>query len=289
MGFIEIIVIAIVGILVGGIINALSDDLPYRRNPGLPTYPDGSPRPILGWLGITAFLFGLRQPENPSPDEKRKQYHEGVPTLSWRYPMTEILTALLMIATFAIMNDKPDTSMPQMIFWLFYMAIFMLINVIDIEHKLIMFVYMIPTAIIAIIDAALLPSPAPTLQSALTGGAIGFVIFFIFYQGGYLFTYIMGRARGQEINTVAFGFGDVMMITLSGLLVGFENIFFVMLIAIVLGSFGAILFLLTQLLAKQGYNFFTAIPYGPYIVVATIIVMLFTDEVSCALIEWTCK
>lgn len=283
MAVVEIFIIGIIGILAGGIINALADDFPYRRNPDFPAYPDGSPRPILAWLGVTAFLFGLRTPSDETlsnqANDKRKRNYEGDPKLSWRYPITELVTVLLFIATYIIKIDEPETSLPQLIFWLFYMALFMLINVIDLEHKLIMFVYMIPSAIIAIIDAAILPSPAPTLQSSLTGGAIGFVVFFIFYQGGYLFTYIMGWARGEKINTVAFGFGDVMMITLSGLILGFQNVIFVMFISIFLGSVGAIVYLGIRFLSANRYTLFTAIPYGPYIVVATIIVLLFPAEV----------
>ena len=288
MGLI-VLIIAILGILAGGLINALADDLPYRRNPALPTYPDGTPRPAKAWLGITAFLFGLRTPpQNTSVEkqESRERYYDGEPKLGWRYPITEIATAILMVATYILIGNKPDVSSLQLVIWLIYMAIFMLINVIDIEHKLILFVVMIPSAILAILDAVLTPIPLPSLQSALTGGGLGFVIFFIFYQGGYLFTYIMGRARGETIDTVAFGFGDVMMITLSGLILGFQGVIFVMFISVFFGSVGAILYLALRLIVAGRYNLFTAISYGPYIVAATIIVLLFPDEVSLLLLGY---
>jgi leader peptidase (prepilin peptidase) / N-methyltransferase len=286
MGLDILIIIAVVGLLAGGIVNALADELPYRRNPALPTYPDGTPRPMLAWLGITAFLFGLRTPSDNSTD--KKQGYEGKPELSWRYPLTEITTAILMIATYILMGNKSNTTTLQMIIWLIYMAIFMLINVIDIEHKLILFIVMIPSAILALIDATLIPIPNPPLQSALAGGGIGFAVFFIFYQGGYLFTYILGRARGEKIDTVAFGFGDVMMITLSGFILGFQGVIFVMFISVFLGSFGAIVYLLIRFVVAGRYDLFTAIPYGPYIVIATIIILLFSDEVSCFLLVYTC-
>jgi len=286
-----VLIVTIIGILAGGLVNTLADELPYRRKPALPTYPDGTPRPVLAWLGITAFLFGLRTPPKSTnisreKQEGRQRYYEGEPKLSWRYPITEIATAILMVATYILMGNKPEVSSLQMIIWLIYMAIFMLINVIDIEHKLILFVVMIPSAILAIIDAVLTPIPLPPLQSALTGGGLGFVIFFIFYQGGYLFTYIMGRARGETIDTVAFGFGDVMMITLSGLILGFQGVIFVMFISVFFGSVGAIVYLALRLLVAGRYNLFTAIPYGPYIVAATIIVLLFPDEMSLLLLGY---
>ncbi len=284
----EIIIIAIIGLLAGGVVNALADELPYRRNPALPTYPNGAPRPLLAWLGITAFLFGLRTPSDADTiNENHKRRYEGEPKLSWRYPITEIATAVLMVATYALIGQNPETTSLQLIIWLIYMAIFMLINVIDIEHKLILFIVMIPSAILAIVDAVLTPIPLPTLPAALTGGAVGFVIFFIFYQGGYLFTYLMGRARGETINTVAFGFGDVMMITLSGLILGLQGVIFVMFISVFLGALGAIIYLLMmRFVVARHYSLFTAIPYGPYIVAATIIVLLFPDEISLLLLGY---
>lgn len=286
----EIIFIVIIGIIAGGVVNALADDFPYRRNPGLPTYPDGTPRPLLAWLGITAFIFGLRPPpdNNLSDEQKAKhaRYYEGEPKLGWRYPITEIVTAILMSATYINLSSEAQGNMLQMGIWLIYIALFMLINVVDLEHKLIMFVYMIPAALLAILDALLLPNPGPTLQASLVGGALGFVIFYIFYQGGYLFTYIMGRARGQKIDTVAFGFGDVMMITLSGLILGFQGVIFVMFISVFLGSLGAIVYLGARVLVAGRYNLFTAIPYGPYIVTATIMVLLFNEQVRFLLLGY---
>lgn len=278
----EIVLIAIIGILAGGIVNALADELPYHRRPELPTYPDGTPRPVSTWLGITAFLLNQRIPAHTKP----KEGYEGEPKLSWRYPITEIATVVLMIATYLVMKDKPDVTALQMVFWLTYMPIFMLINVIDLEHKLILFAVMIPSAILAILDAVLTPVPVPPLRSALIGGGVSFIIFYIFYQGGYLFTYLMGRARGEKIDTVAFGFGDVMMITLSGLILGFENIIFVMFISVFLGSIGALVYLFIRFAVAGRYHLFTAIPYGPYIVAATIIVLLFSAEVRLALLGY---
>lgn len=281
----EVVLIAIIGILAGGVVNALADELPFRRNPALPTYPDGTPRPVSAWLGTTAFLLNQRTPPD-DPKAKQKEGYEGEPKLGWRYPLTEIATSILMVATYLIMKDKPDVTTLQMIFWLTYMPIFMLINVIDLEHKLILFVVMIPSAVLAILDAVLTPVPVPPLRSALIGGAVSFVVFYIFYQGGYLFTYLMGRARGETINTVAFGFGDVMMITLSGLILGFENIIFVMFISVFLGSIGALVYLFIRFAVAGRYHLFTAIPYGPYIVAATIIVLLFSAEVRLALLGY---
>ncbi len=102
-----------------------------------PRYADGTPRPPIAWLGITAFLFGKRV----APDGTK---------LRWRYPVTELFTAGLMILTILATSDDPIMTPLQLTFWLIYMAIFSLITVIDLEHRLILFVVIIPACVIAL-------------------------------------------------------------------------------------------------------------------------------------------
>lgn len=294
---IETIIAVIIGLIAGGIINVLADDLPLRRSPRLPVYlsdekkraihipdenieeilskPDEA-RPPLAWLGITAFLFGLRT----SPSGVR---------LSWRYPLTEILTMFFMVITvYALKNDTnlADVGLLQSVFFLFYMAVFALIMVIDIEHKLILFVVIIPSALLAIVDAFLGTYIfedsfyQPTFRDALYGGVMGFMVFFLLYNGGFLFTYVMGMMRGERITEIAFGYGDVMMATLSGLILGWQALIFAMFITVFLGAFGAILFIISQRLLRNRYSAFTAIPYGPYIVIGTIMMLLYRVPVT---------
>lgn len=264
------IIVGIIGLLAGGIVNALADDLPHYRRPRLPQYPDGTPRPAKAWLGITAFLLGARVSASNSK-------------LSWRYPLTEIATALLMIITFmvalSVTGDRTISSL-QLVFWLIYMAIFVLITVIDLEHKLILFSVMIPCYILAFLDAILTPVfRDPGLDQAILGGLIGFGVFFLLYIGGYLYVYVVNTLQRRNINEVAFGYGDVMMATFSGLILGPERLFFAMFITVFLGAAGAILWLVSRRLSGSGYSMFTALPYGPYIVAGTIIMMLFGAQV----------
>lgn len=285
----EFAIIIIIGLISGGVVNALADDLPLRRKLRLPRYvsvekkrsvfkdirdehgvhisqSDDEPRPIVAWLGITAFLFGRRASPN------------GV-KLTWRYPLAEILTVILMLLTWdAIKSHLDDAGTVQFIFWLIYMAFFVLITVIDIEYKLILFVVIIPFGAIALLDAVV-TDYQPSFIDAVVGGAAGFVVFFILYNGGFLFTYIMGKLRGEEIKEIAFGYGDVMMATVSGLVLGWRGLIFAMFITVFLGAFGALLYLLSRRLIGARYSAFTALPYGPYIVVGTIIMLLYRVQV----------
>ncbi|MCU0496787.1 MAG: A24 family peptidase [Anaerolineae bacterium] len=259
------LLVAVIGIFAGGVVNVLADDLPKRRNPRLPHYPDDTPRPLSAWLGLSAFVLGKRTSPN------------GV-SLSWRYPLTELLTSGLMVLTVYVTYEKIDMSALQLGFWLLYMALLVLVTVIDVEHKLILFVVMIPFGVITLLDALLTGEQArPVLQDALIGGAAGFMVYFILYNGGFLFTYIMGKLRGREIREVAFGYGDVMLSTVSGLMLGWQGWIFATFITVFLGAFGALLYILSRQLLGKRYSAFTAIPYGPYIVIGTLIMLLFPN------------
>lgn len=282
---VEIILAIIFGLVAGGIINALADTLIvkeddegllYKIEFGWPVYGDGTPRPISAWLGTTAFLLAQRIPRQAAPNPDRARAHQATDGLTWRYPLTEIVTVLLMILTVFATQDRAGMTAVQLGFYWLYMALFMLITVVDVEHKLILRIVMIPCVLIGLVDAALLPAPMPNLQDAIIGGLIGFGVFFGLYLGGFLFTRIMSRRSGREINTVAFGFGDVMMITFSGVVVGGPLLIILTIIAtVLLGAAGAIVFLILSRLMRGGVSAFTAIPYGPYIVAATILVLLF--------------
>lgn len=276
---IETILLIVLGLLAGSAINMLADELPYRRKPAAPVYPDGTPRPTLAWSGILAFLTGNRSPHHPQPDPDRTRPHTVDNRLSWRYPLTELLTIFLMLLSFYVLQPRAEIDALQLAFVLLYMAIFVLIIVIDMEHKLILFVVIIPAVLIALIDS-LITSAQPSLVNALAGGALGFGAFYLAYQGGFLFNHLAGKMRGQKITTTAFGYGDVMMITLSGVLLGFGGVFLAIFITVFLGALGAIVYLVVKKLLVGKYNAFSAIPYGPYIVAATIMVMLFGDTIQ---------
>lgn len=295
---IEIILAICFGWLAGSIVNVLADDLPLRRSVRSPRYTsedkkraihmdwdeDGNPpailleddekRPLIAWSGISAFLFG-------------KRTSSGGVRLNWRYPLAELLTIGLMVITVLALHNNEDfveIGLLQALFWLTYMAALSLITVIDIEHKLILFVVIIPFAVIALLDSLLGEFISgfydPSLGEALIGGVVGFVVFFIFYNGGFLFTYVLGKIRNQEIDEIAFGYGDVMLATVSGLILGWKALVPAMFLTVILGAVVALIFILTRTLFGEKYSAFTALPYGPNIVAATILTLLYGDSVN---------
>lgn len=273
MDVLILIAVAVLGVAAGALVNALADDLPpddegQRHSLRIPHYPDGTPRPPIAWSGLLAFLTGNRASPNGAK-------------LSWRHPIAEVATAVLMVIAVSVARGMVGIGTPQIIFWLIYMAGFVLITVIDIEHKLILFVVINPLVVVALLDALLTPEFAPPpISSAIIGGIAGFVVFFLLYNGGFLFTYVMGKLQGREIREVAFGYGDVMMAGLSGVILGWERLIFALFITVFLGAFGAIAYLFSRRFLGKRYSAYTALPYGPYIVLGTLIMLLFAQQVG---------
>ncbi len=84
---------------------------------------------------------------------------------------------------------------------------------------------------------------------------------------------------------IAFGFGDVMLGTLSALMLGWRAFIFAALITVFAGAVGALVYLIGLQVVRRRYKWFTPLPYGPYIVIGTLIMLLFREEVQDILLN----
>ena len=261
----DIMLLALAGISLGGLVNALADSLPQGRLLARPRYGNGAVRPLAAWLGIGAFLFKLRRPpRNGSRGNARP--------LSWRYPLTELALSALMLATDVVAGDQQQIAPGQQLLWHFYAAVFVLLVVIDIENRRILLRPVFLASALAIVDAAAFPQHPPDILSSLAGGVVGGVTYSLVYLGGQIYARVVGSRR--ELPT-AFGKGDVYLMALGGLIVGFGTVFAAMAIAIFLGGLGALTYIAALRLLGRRYEYFTPLPYAPYILAATYLVMLF--------------
>lgn len=290
----------LLGLTLGGVLNILADDLPMRRTPGRPHYPDGTPRAPSAWLGITAFLTGQREPppgaqprpafaSAPSPDTVLAPAAGDTPDdpapleaapppsrrLSWRYPLVEIALGLAFGAMTLAFRD--ERSLP---IWMVYVAVLLLVTVIDIEHRLILFAVVVPASIFALIVAAVAPpDPDRSFGYYAVSGLVGFAVYFLMFLGGVLFS------AATQPGTVAFGFGDVMLGMLSGIMIGWRAFIFSALITVFAGAAGALLYIVALQVMRRRHRWFTPLPYGPYIVIGTLIMLLFREQVQDVLMN----
>jgi leader peptidase (prepilin peptidase)/N-methyltransferase len=259
-----IVLYALLGLAVGAFLNWCADQLPgsQRRLYGAPACPYcDTPRPPLAWSGTLAYLaLRVRCPSCGAP-------------ISWRAPLTELITAAL----FAWLWNRHGPNMLLLLHSI-YTSILVLITVIDLEHRLILNVVIYPAWLLALVGSLVHPQPY-FYRLALMGGAFGFGIMFALYQLGVLFVRAAGRVRGQELNTVALGFGDVRLAGFVGLVVGFPNILYALILAVTFGGLAGLVYWFVRAVVLRRYSLFTPIPYGPYLVAGGMIMMLYGPDV----------
>lgn len=282
------IIAALAGILVGAVINALADDLPHRATPTAPHYPNGAPRPPSAWIAIIAFLTGQREggAVEKSEEEEQQLSLEEIANLyfdtklPWRHVIVEMTMAIVFAFIVLYWPDHPRT-----LIWMIFISILMLITVIDLEHRLILFVVIIPSVLITLILNGLFPEVDRPFSEYLWGGLLGGGIFYFMFLGGGVFADVVSTMQGRMISEVAFGFGDVMLAILCGFMIGWRSMIFATFIAVFAGAIGATLYLLGRAVSRRGYSMYTALPYGPYIVFGVVVMMLFTEEIREALFD----
>jgi len=139
---------------------------------------------------------------------------------------------------------------------IFYCCLFIVLMVIDLEHKLILNKIVYPAAVVALIIDVVLPQPG--IVYGAMGGAIGFVLLLIpalIYRGG-------------------MGWGDVKMAALVGLVIGFPLVFVALFLGIVLGGLVAGILLLLKIKKRK-----EPIPFGPFLSLAAITTLLWGSDI----------
>jgi leader peptidase (prepilin peptidase)/N-methyltransferase len=157
-------------------------------------------------------------------------------------------------------------------FWpgVVWVAFFGVVIVIDMEHRLILH----PVSLVGAVIAAVFGTWWHGWLFTLIGGLAGFGIMLALYYLGYLFAKGLGKMRGQEIDEEALGFGDVSLSGVIGLLLGWPGVTIGLIYAILLGGAVSVIVILYSLLARR-YQAFQAIPYGPFLALAALLVLAF--------------
>lgn len=158
-------------------------------------------------------------------------------------------------------------------FWpaLLLSMVFLLILVTDLEHRLILHAVTLPAALAIGVIGVLDPSRGPL--KTLLGGVSGFAFVLLLYLLGGVFARLMARMRGQRIEEVAFGFGDVTLAGVIGLAVGWPGVVLALFIGILAGGVFSLGFLLYMFLRRR-YRAFMPIPYSPFLILGALIVYL---------------
>ena len=170
--------------------------------------------------------------------------------ISWRYPVVELLTALLSVV---LLVRFPYLD-AYLIYFLLFTAPLLVITFIDLEHLIIPDVISFPG--IAIGFASSLYLGRTHLAQASIHSSLGILL----GAGSlWLLGWIYERIRGQ----IGLGLGDVKLAAMLGAFLGAPAILFILLLSALLGTLiGGFLTLLTQRRWRQ------PLPYGPFLALA---------------------
>jgi leader peptidase (prepilin peptidase) / N-methyltransferase len=268
----QLLIALVAGFISGVVVNLLADYLPVRRHhilasrdpfvsrsavpaapPFIPRRTDGRPWPFPLWSGVVAALVGAR-------------------VFDPRRQVRRIAVELGLAVVFALITLQ-YADYPSLPFLLFYAAVFALIIVIDIEYRWILFETIWPPALVALVEAAFWPRIP--LEESIRGGLYGFGALYILYLLGLAFARAVAVFTGRRVGRTVLGFGDVRMGTLSGLILGTVALVPALLIMMITGGIAAAVLIVSKVIRTRRYRIFSAIPYGPYIVIGTA-VMLYT-------------
>jgi hypothetical protein len=148
------------------------------------------------------------------------------------------------------------------------LTLFGVIAVIDIEHRLILH----PVSLVGALIGAYLGIRMHGWLFTMIGGVFGYLLMLILFYLGELFSKALSRARGEPIEEVALGFGDVNLAGVLGLITG-TGIIPCLLSAILLGGIISGIYLGYQLINKK-YQAFSALPYAPFLLIAAFYIVV---------------
>jgi len=145
---------------------------------------------------------------------------------------------------------------------------FLLVSVIDIEHRLIIH----PLSMFGAALGFVIGFSLHGIESTLLGGITGFITMMILYLLGRIFVVWLARIRNRSLIEDALGFGDVILGGVLGLFLGFPGIFISIVLAILSAGVASLIYILVMLLRRE-YQSNLTIPYGPFLVLGAFILL----------------
>jgi len=249
------IFVLIVGWAAGILANLLADSLPNSNRPARPRCSGcGAPRPAVAWSAWIALL---------TRNADCAYCGRPIPARVYLVETASAFGALL-VHHFGLGPSGPWMAM--LVVW-----VFLLITITDIEHRLILHVVSLPAAVLLGTLSAL--DPARGLVKTLLGGSAGFGMVLLLFLIGGLFARWISRRRGQPLDEVAFGFGDVTLSAIIGLVVGWPGVILALFIGILSAGAFSLLYILIQLLRRR-YSPYMPFPYGPFLILGALLVYL---------------
>jgi leader peptidase (prepilin peptidase)/N-methyltransferase len=271
-------VLILAGLALGMLVNSLADNLPpdaqeMRHRPRTPRcHACQEPHRPRYWLGLAALVL------------RRGRCEHCAARRPARAVAVEVLAAAgtALVWAWAAHRAAAEAGPAwvdavRFLAGLFLFHCFLLITVVDVEHRLILWNVVWPSALV--IGAAGLVLPEKGLVKTLLGGLVGYGVTLGIFLLAELYSRFMHWLRGRPLEEVAFGGGDVNLAGLAGLAVGWPGIVLTLLIAILSGGLVSLLYIIVQLVRGR-YAPHSAMPYGPFLVLGGLLIYFFGRDLA---------
>jgi len=240
------------GWLCGALVNYLADVLPLRRRLTKPFCIQCDT--TQSWFN---YFFWPRK----------------CPTCGLRRNMRVWLVEIFYIVASVLISIFPPARLGYAlgIIVLGYLGVVVLI---DLEYRLIMH----PVSIFGGVLGLLVGFMNVGWWRSLLGGVAGYGIMGLIYLLGVLIMKLVSRRRGQLVDDVALGFGDVNLSGVLGLMLGWPVIIIGLVVAVFIAGFVSLVYIVFKLITRK-YHALMAIPYGPFLVLGGVIFIYFKELV----------
>ena len=185
-------------------------------------------------------------------------------TISWRYPLVELLTGFLSAVVVYQFGWSLQSAFGLILTWVLVALTF-----IDFDHKLLPDDIVIPTLWLGL-SINLVPVFTDT-HSAVIGAIAGYLVFWVVFQ-------VFLRLTGKE----GMGYGDFKLLALLGAWLGWQYLPQIVLISTLVGSVFGI-----AIMIKQRTGGSLAIPFGPYIALAGWLALCWGQEINNAYLRFS--
>lgn len=191
--------------------------------------------------------------------------------ISPQYPIVELFCAILYILVGIFVGGVHGIVSPQVLLALFFIAALLALFVYDLRWYILPDIITVPAIVVGFLGSGFLFSPSPCFPDSawcflanpwfnlLFAAAIGAGFFFLQFA----------VSHGAWV-----GGGDIRLGGLMGVILGFPGILIALFLAYMMGSIVGI-----GLMAGKKAGMKSQVPFGPFLTLATVIVMLFGKDI----------
>lgn len=240
----QVLVVFLLGLAIGSFLNVLIDRLPQDEDVVHGRSHCDYCKKTLRWFELIPLLSFIIQ------GGKCRRCHKR---LSFQYPLIEAVTGLMYVLVFRQLS----ADIPQLIGALAFASAFLVLFVTDVKEQI------IPDSMLVLSLIGLGPYlfmlPYPELVQHAEAAVLSVLGFYLLYR--------ITKRKGM-------GFGDVKLVGVMGLLLGYPGIVIALYVAFLTGALCGVILMIGK---RAGMK--SKIAFGPFLVLGTIVALVWSQHI----------